>query len=196
MIIEKGDNRVYLLNAQAARVTEKAEKLVLLMIGDNNFPDQQDFSDSMEYLKRRDVIIIPKKLTQHGVSPPDYEKALSVLLKHKQFYDAVVGYNAQIGKRLNNNLKEIALKARLPYIAISGKHSFSGCDACIDVDIDIDNLYLASNNQEEFMRSLKQAIHSGQFKPIEKRENVFSNFIWKVLFMYGTIGQQHLRYGP
>lgn len=189
LVIEKNTKKIYLLNSQVARVRERDEKIAILIVGDNNFQDQQSFSDSIEYLSRNDVVVIPKKLTQHGSLPAHHSKATDVLLKYGKFYDAVIGYNAQQNRPLNEKFKEFSLMLQKPYVAISGKHSFSGCGTCIDI-----NDPFISNDSKRFIGSLKSAISHGQFKPVEKQESLFSSLMWKALFVYGTRGQRHLNY--
>lgn len=190
--MEKDTKRILLFNSQAARITESEEKIVVLLFGDNSFSDQGTFSQNTEYLKRDDLVIIPKKLTQYGYYPKNKEKAREILFKHKELYDAVVGFDAQAKISVNEESKEIALKVELPYVAISNKHSFSGCRTCIEIPDD----RLNYEDEKSLLNTIKKAIRTRKFKNHEYPEGFLTGLKWKLPLLYGIKSKKQLNYQP
>jgi hypothetical protein len=190
IVMEKDGKRIYLFNAQAARVTESGQTIKILLIGDNTFPDQAPFSQNISYLERPDLVVIPKKLSQHE-PPKDPEKAKQVLIRYRDLYDAIVGFNAQASKRENEKAKRMVQELVKPYVAISNKHSFSGCRTCVEIS----NERLDYSTEENLLRGMKGSIRTNKFTNQGEYER-YSGLLWKLHLKIGTFGNKHHNYQP
>lgn len=190
-IMRKEDKMLCFFNSQAARITEEGEKIKALIIGDNKFPDQSSFTENLPYLMREDITIIPKKISQDA-APVKEKTAMKILKRYAGLYDSMVGFNAQENTRSNGEAKRLAEELQLPYVAISNKHSFSGCKASIDFNYS----QLDFSSEEGLLVSLKRTISLDRFRCIEENEGLIKKLAWQGAFFLGTLHNRHQRYTP
>ena len=196
LVVEKGSNRVYLVNGQTVMPEENGKKYDLLVVGSNQIPNAMSFNDTLNYGKDHGLIQIaehPYIETHRGIGE-------ELLEEHIKDFDAIEGHNSQAifsswttrlpvvggllsraGKEMNEKARQIACRYNKPWIATSDAHRIEDLGIShIQWESEIDD-----SNETRFFGNLKTRIHTGAFKPIINYEKMLAWFSWISTFQKG-----------
>ncbi len=182
LVIEKENDRVYLINGQTVMPKEKGKEYDLLVIGSNQVPNSMSFGDTLKYGKDHGLI----QIAEHPYVETHRGMGRELLEKYMKYFDAIEGHNSQVifpksatklpkigsilsraGRELNNKAQETAKKYNKPWIATSDAHRIE--------DLGISYIEFESSNAgEKLFDDLINKIHSNQFHNSCNYENLFA----------------------
>ena len=196
LVVEKGDNRVYIVNGQTVMPKENGNRYDLLVVGSNQVPNDMPFRDTLNYCSDNGLISI----AEHPYVETHRGMGQALLERHIEKFDAIEGHNSQAifknwttkipviggllskaGKNLNLKAKIFAIGNEKPYIATSDAHRIE--DLGISYIEWIDNI--KNTSEEKFIQDLRARIKSGDFGNMERYESTLSWFKWVLTFQRG-----------
>lgn len=195
LVVEKNNKKLYLLNSQTVLMKDNGRDFEHLVVGGNEVPNFKTIRDSLAFGKDNGLIQIAEHpfLLSHGGLGEDNLK------KYFREYDAIEGHNSQmrfnnwtrvfpvIGKltrMVNQKAQIFAVMNDKPWIAVSDGHRIQ--DAGIS-HIEFDHGLLRTDNERDFIASLKKVVSLNQFKCIENYINFKGFMDWAAKIKIGMI---------
>ncbi len=190
LIIEKENKKTIILNSQAVIVDENGERLRHIVIGSNQLPNKKSLEYILKYCQDKELIqIASNPYTQFGMGERRLEKYLD-------YYDAIEAHNSQFiipenlefipiigkyNKKFNRVAKDLAIKNKKPYIAVSDAHRIE--------DLGISYIYfnkkLSLSNGKIFINDLKNIIRNNEFEKMKRYEPILGLADWYLTFIMG-----------
>lgn len=195
LVVERGNKKVYLVNSQTVLMRDNGRDFEHLVVGGNKVPNLRTIRDSLAYGKDSGLIQIaehPFLLSHGGLGEENLEKYLDS-------YDAIEGHNSQmrfknwtevfpvIGKltrSVNQKAQMFAVMHYKPWIAVSDGHRIQDAGiSCIEFDQEM----LRTNNERDFIASLKKVVSLNHFKCVENYIDFKGFMDWAVKVKIGMM---------
>ena len=196
LVVERGNDKVYLVNGQTVMPKEGENRHDLLVVGSNEVPNGMTFRDTLLYGQDRGLI----QIAEHPYVETHRGMGRELLEEHINDFDAIEGHNSQAvfykwitklpkigamfsraGRELNEKAKATARKYGKPYVATSDAHRIE--------DLGISYIEWEGNindsSENSFFTQLKEQIRTGNFRTVEYYEPLLTWFKWIRTFQKG-----------
>jgi hypothetical protein len=142
--------------------------------------------DTIIEAKRLDALLIADDPAKEGLQ----SSRASTFSTSADFYNALVGHDAQRFPWQNSKNKKLAKKTNTPWISIGNQHSLSNCNAGIKVQ----NNWLDMSSTPSLVESLKTTLSQHNYRNIIPHENPITWFKWVNAFRKGIKDNAHLEF--
>ena len=196
LVVEKGNDKVYLVNGQTAMPKEDGKRYDLLVVGSNQVPNFKSFRDTLNYGKDHGLI----QIAEHPYVETHRGMGRELLESYINNFDAIEGHNSQAifsnlmtklpkigamfsraGRKMNELAQETAKRYNKSWIATSDAHQIEDLGiSYISWDNEIDD-----SSEDGFFASLQNRIRSNRFRAECNYESVFQWFKWIGIFQIG-----------
>src|SRR3989338_1683307 len=197
LIVEKGNEKVYLVNGQTVMPEEDGQKFDVLIVGTNRIESGRSFERTLRCEDEHQII----KIAEHPYVETHRGMGGERLEKYLDYFDAIEGHNSQArfsswitklpligstfsraGKELNEKAKAIAKEFGKPSVATSDAHRIE--DAGISYN-EWDGK-INDENEEIFFEQLRNKIKIGSFRTVERYEPLIAWLRWVATFQRGV----------
>ena len=191
LVVEKRENKVYIINSGSIEALDGERKVEHLIVGTNQVPDMS-LTDILWWGKDNGFI----QIAEHPECKFENGIGIEKLIKHIKHYDAIEGHNSELifspplswlpvfksfSRKANERVQEVAEAYGKPWVAVSDAHWIEHAGlSYIQFSQEID-----TSSDESIIKDLREVIVSGKFENVCNYEPMIEWVGWVSKYMWG-----------
>lgn len=204
LIVEQGEQRVYLINGQTVGAIHHGSQVDHLIVGTNQVPNERDLGETLKWIQgETESISITKvpeliSIAEHPLCTAHEGIGEKALEEFAPNYDLIEGHNSQLifqrplaiispfssyARELNHQTQKIARRLGKNWIATSDAHRIEDVGRSY---ISFDEKRLNLKSEGEFVKSLREILLEGNFVSTCEYEPVGAWMQWVGIYLLGT----------